>query len=401
MILHTTCSEVDKMNEVLGKPIHELAGLEFDCSCGKKHKVSIKNILLGSGLDEEIIRLAAYYGQKRIFLMADSNTYSVFGKRVAKRLKQEGFVFDEFVFETQGSLIPNEKALGRLLVEIQAHTQLIIAVGSGTINDLARMLSCKLEIPYFIVGTAPSMDGYASTVSPLIIEGFKKTYPAVYAESIIADTQIMKNAPMTMLHAGFGDIIGKLCCLEDWMLAHELNGEYYCETTAKIVRTAIAKCVDNLAGIKARDEAAVGSVTEGLILSGIAIGLVGTSRPASGAEHHLAHYWEMDAIANGLEHPLHGNSVGVGTVISASIYELMDDRVPAACKPPKPEYIAGLLRELGACDSPKALGISRKLFHSSILHAKEVRPRYTIFSLAESYNLLDRFADELTERFYG
>jgi glycerol-1-phosphate dehydrogenase [NAD(P)+] len=389
------------MNEILGKSIRALPGLEFDCSCGKKHKVSIKNIRLGSGIEEEVVSLAAYYGQKRIFLMADCNTYDVLGKRVEKRLKQEGFLFDTFVFDTKDALIPDEKAVGRLLVEIGEDTKLIIAVGSGTMNDLARMLSCKLHIPYFIVCTAPSMDGYASTVSPLIIEGFKKTYPGVYAESIIADTAVMKNAPMPMLYAGFGDIIGKLCCLEDWVLARELNGEQYCETTAKIVRSAVAKCVDNLAGIKKREETAIGSITEALILSGIAIGLVGTSRPASGAEHHLAHYWEMDAIAAGRSHPLHGNAVGVGAVISASIYELMADRVPSACKPPKPQYIAGLLRELGACDSPKALGIDRALFHKSILHAKEVRPRYTIFSLAASYNLLERFADELTERFYG
>lgn len=388
------------MNDILDKSISELAGLEFDCGCGRKHRVNIGNIIIGSGIEDETARLASYFGQKRIFFIADSNTYTVYGKRVEKKLKQEGFDLDTFIFKSNGTLIPDEKAIGRLLVEIDASTRLIISVGSGTMNDLARMLSCKTHIPYFIVCTAPSMDGYASTVSPLIIDGFKKTYPAVYPDSIIADTAVMKNAPMPMITAGFGDIIGKLNCLTDWVLARELNGEYYCETTAQIVQNAVKKCIDNMDGIPKRDEAAIHSITEALILSGVAIGLVGSSRPASGAEHHLAHYWEMDAIAHGREHPLHGNSVGVGTVVTASIYELMADRVPAACRPPKPEYVANMLRRIGACDSPKTLGISRQLFHDSILHAKDIRPRYTVLQLASSYGLLEKFAEELTRRFY-
>lgn len=388
------------MEGILNKPISELPGYEFNCSCGKKHGISIKNIVIGSRLEGEAARLAAYYGQSRIFFFADGNTYKAFGIRVEKRLRDEGFNLDAFVFKTSGTLIPNEQALGRLLVEIDPSTRLIIAVGSGTINDLARMLSAKLHIPYFIVCTAPSMDGYASTVSPLIIEGFKKTYPAVYPESIVADISIMKDAPMQMITAGFGDIIGKLTCLTDWILARELNGEYYCETVVSLVRSAVEKCIDNISGIASRDEAAIRNITEALILSGIAIGMVGNSRPASGAEHHLSHYWEMDAIAHNREHPLHGNSVGVGAVIIASIYELMGDRIPAACRPPKPEYIAGLLEKAGAPASPKQLGISRELFRDSVIHAKEVRPRYTVLQLASQYGLLEKFADELTHRFY-
>lgn len=388
------------MDDILGKSISELPDFEFNCSCGKKHRIDIRNIIIGSCIEDETAKLAAYYGQSRIFFIADNNTYEAYGKRVEKQLRQEGFNLDTFVFRTSGTLIPNEKAIGRLLVEIDQSARLIIAVGSGTVNDLARMLSCKMHIPYFIVCTAPSMDGYASTVSPLIIDGFKKTYPAVYPDSIIADTAILKNAPKQMITAGFGDIIGKLNCLTDWILSRELNGEYYCETIAQLVQNAVNKCVDSISGITSRDETAIHSVTEALILSGAAIGMIGNSRPASGAEHHLAHYWEMDAIAHNREHPLHGNSVGVGTVVIASIYELMGNRIPAACKPPKPAYVASLLEKIGACSSPKALGISRELFHESIIHAKEVRPRYTVLQLASNYGLLEKFADKLTHRFY-
>jgi glycerol-1-phosphate dehydrogenase [NAD(P)+] len=388
------------MDEILSLDTAQLTGLTFDCSCGRTHSVRIRKISIGSNQAAEVPKLASEYG-KRVFLVADSHTYEIYGKKVESELKKAGFDLKSYVFQTEGRLVPDEKAIGRLLMEIDPDTQLIIAVGSGTLNDLSRMLSCKTKIPYFIVGTAPSMDGYASTVSPLIVEHFKITYEAVYPDAIFADTEIMKAAPMEMLHAGFGDLVGKYNALTDWVLSRELNGEYYCETCVKLVGNALQKCTDNIDGIAGRDGRAIQCITEALILSGVAIGLAGNSRPASGAEHHMAHYWEIDALKNGREHPLHGNSVGVATVVMASIYELMKDKIPAACKPLKPGEVSGILKRAGACDNPKALGISRELFHESVLHAKEIRPRYTILQYAATLGMLESISETLTQRFYG
>ena len=141
-------------------------------------------------------------------------------------------------------------------------------------------------------------------------------------------------------------------------------------------------------------------IMEALVLSGIAMGLVGNSRPASGAEHHLAHYWEMDALSKGVEHPLHGNSVGVGTVIIASIYEMADIKSKYGIHVPKPQEIQQMLKSAGACDNPANLGISGQLFHRSVLHALEVRPRYTVLQYANDSGLLEKYTDKLTERFY-
>ena len=192
-------------------------------------------------------------------------------------------------------LVPNEMALGRLLVEIPEDTALIVGIGSGTINDMARFLSYKLHIPYVIVGTAPSMDGYASVVSPLIVDGVKTTFEAVYPLAIVADLNIMKAAPMPMLQAGLGDILGKYTALADWHvhLAHILKEEYFCETVEKLVRTAVEKCEMAAERLHLRENDTLESLTEALILSGLAIGMVGVSRPASGEEHHLSHCWEM------------------------------------------------------------------------------------------------------------
>ena len=389
------------MHELLTLGATELAGYSFDCECGRRHSVDIKSIVVGSGCLPKVTELARAEGAQNIFLMADSNTYGVCGGQVEALLNATGFSVKTFVFQTEHKLVPDEKALGRLLIELSEKTHLIVSVGSGTLNDLARMLSFKLHIPYFIVATAPSMDGFASVVSPLIVEKFKITYECIYPAAIIADTSILKNAPMEMIQSGFGDIIGKYTALADWRLARELTGEYFCPLCESFVERAVKKCVDGKAGMIKRDETSIGYIVEALILSGIAIGLVGNSRPASGAEHHMAHYWEIDGIAKDYDHALHGNSVGVASVVIAEIYEMMKDRIPAVCNPPKPRFIADLLSSVQAHASPKTLGISRELFVQSVIHAKEIRDRYTILSLAGKEGLLPEYAELLARRYYG
>mgnify|MGYP005846627949 CR=1 FL=1 len=161
-----------------------------------------------------------------------------------------------------------------------------------------------------------------------------------------------------------------------------LTGEYYCETSVELVRNALEKCTNNIEGIVKRQEDAIRYMAEVLILSGVAMGLVGTSRPASGAEHHMAHYWEKDALAKGNDYQLHGKSVGVGSVVISTVYKLLAEEIPAGMEVPDPEYIEGLLKKVGGPSHPANLGVSKEVFKDSILHAMEVRPRFTVLRLA-------------------
>jgi glycerol-1-phosphate dehydrogenase [NAD(P)+] len=380
--------------------ISQMVNISFECSCGKEHSVKIKKICISNNVTTDIINILSQYKSDKIFLMADNNTYLISGKNIEDKLKKEHLNLKQFVFQTRNHLIPDEKALGRLLIEIEEDTTLIIAVGSGTLNDLARILSYKLKIPYIIVGTAPSMDGYASSVSPLIIDGFKKTFEAIYPMAILADLKAMKKAPKEMITAGFGDIIGKYIALTDWKLSKTINNEFYCENVVNLINNAIEKCTYNIDGILNRETSSIQSLIEGLILSGIAIGLVGNSRPASGAEHILAHYWEMNFLANGKIAPLHGNLVGVGTVVVLKLYELIKKEANIVIDIPNYETIKVLLDKIGLPVNPKDLGISKQDFQKSIIHAKEIRPRYTIFNLAERLGLLNDAACQLTKIFY-
>ena len=389
------------MASILDRPISQWAGMEYSCACGKSHKVDIQAIRVGSGVMQELPGILRAWGPSHIFLVADNYTYEAAGRQVEQLLDQAGLAYHKRVFQTETPLVPNEYALGSVLAAMTSQDDMLLAVGSGTLNDVTKYVSARTGMPYVIAATAPSMDGYASTVAPTILDGFKTTLPAVYPAAIVADVDILKDAPLPMLTAGFGDIIGKFTSLADWRLSHQLNGEYYCPEVAGVIEAAVETCAANAQALAQREPQAIQAVTEALILSGLAMGMVGVSRPASGAEHQMAHYWEMDALRRGEEHPLHGNAVGVGTVLAASLYEMAAEYLPQGFAAPDKGQILACLQAAGSCADPKELGIRRELCLESLLHAMELRDRFTVQKLLEQKGQLISCAQELVERYYG
>lgn len=389
------------MASILDRPISQWAGMEYSCACGKSHKVDIQAIRVGSGVMQELPGILRDLGASHIFLVADNYTYEAAGRQVEQLLDQAGLAYHKRVFQTETPLVPNEYALGSVLAAMTSQDDMLLAVGSGTLNDVTKYVSARTGVPYVIAATAPSMDGYASTVAPTILDGFKTTLPAVYPAAIVADVDILKDAPMPMLTAGFGDIIGKFTSLADWRLSHQLNGEYYCPEVAGVIEAAVETCAANAQALAQREPQAIQAVTEALILSGLAMGMVGVSRPASGAEHQMAHYWEMDALRRGEEHPLHGNAVGVGTVLAASLYEMAAEYLPQGFAAPDKGQILACLQAAGSCADPKELGIRRELCLESLLHAMELRDRFTVQKLLEQKGQLISCAQELVARYYG
>lgn len=389
------------MASILDRPISQWAGMEYSCACGKSHKVDIQAIRVGSGVIQELPGILRDLGASHIFLVTDNYTYEAAGRQVEQLLDQAGLPYHKRVFQTETPLVPNEYALGSVLAAMTSQDDMLLAVGSGTLNDVTKYVSARTGIPYVIAATAPSMDGYASTVAPTILDGFKTTLPAVYPAAIVADVDILKDAPMPMLTAGFGDIIGKFTSLADWRLSHQLNGEYYCPEVAGVIEAAVETCAANAKALAQREPQAIRAMTEALILSGLAMGMVGVSRPASGAEHQMAHYWEMDALRRGEEHPLHGNAVGVGTVLAASLYEMAVEYLPQGFAAPDKGQILACLQAAGSCADPKELGIRRELCLESLLHAMELRDRFTVQKLLEQKGKLSLCAQELVARYYG
>lgn len=293
-----------------------LAGIE-NCECGKRHDCPIDQVIIESGACKHIPELVADY--KKILLVCDRNTYRVCGKTVEALLG--GRLANLLIYEREGVLVPNEEALSELEVLVCDEIDLIIGVGSGVINDICKITSYRHSLPYFIVATAPSMDGYASRGSALILEGMKVTLNADVPRAIIADTDVLAEAPIEMIRAGYGDIIGKYSCLNDWRLSALVNGEYLCERVMRATYEAVEETVALADGIKARSCEAIGALMEALVAVGILMAYVGNSRPASGSEHHLSHYFEIVGIVRGEEYLPHGIDVCFSAIETARIRE--------------------------------------------------------------------------------
>jgi glycerol-1-phosphate dehydrogenase [NAD(P)+] len=203
----------------------------------------------------------------------------------------------------------------------------IIAVGTGSINDICRVATYEKGKKFCIFATAPSMDGFASDTAPIIENNFKNSWKAEQPSVILADTKILAKAPLELKAAGFGDMVAKYIGIFDWRLANLLIDEYYCPAVAELTMEGVRKVMALADKVSCEDEEAAGSIMEGLILSGLGMKLAMSSRPASGAEHVVSHYWECYKLARGIWPEFHGKKVGVASVLINRIYHNIADRV--------------------------------------------------------------------------
>lgn len=392
------------MDEILQKNIDEMPGTEFDCSCGRRHSFSVREMSIRPGAIQDLPAMAEPFRDGKILVVFDNNTYHVAGKRAVDLLRAGGFNVKELLFDCGDDiLLPDEKTLGRILQEQDLDVNLMIAVGSGVINDSVKFVTSRCRLPYIIVATAPSMDGYVADGAPIISQGYKHSPQAHLTYGLIGDTDILQTAPQDLIQAGFGDVVGKITAIADWDLAVKANNDYRCDTCVTMVQRALDKCFATAAGLPSRDAEALQALLEALTLTGVAMALVNVSRPASGAEHMLSHYWEMDFIARGLNPNHHGVQVGVATRVIARCFEILEPLLPAGTKAlcPSPQEIRALLRTAGAPSEPTEIGISRELFHRSLLEGYKVRPRYSVLEFARQRGLLQQLADQITKEIYG
>jgi glycerol-1-phosphate dehydrogenase [NAD(P)+] len=294
----------------------------FHCDCGQEHAVSLKKFVLQRGAIQSIPDYLVGAGFNNIILVADELTFAAAGAAVAKALEPRGIQVSLCILSGNDNkeVVAGEQEIVQLMLKLRPDTQAIIAVGSGTIHDIVRFVCYAANRIFLSVPTAPSVDGFSSVGAPLLIHGFKQTIPACAPEAIFADLDVLCSAPQRMLAAGFGDMLGKFTSLADWELGRLIHHEYYCPLAADMTRAGLQLCIDNIEGIRDRSEAGVRSLMNGLILSGISMLLIGNSRPASGGEHHLSHYWEMRFIQEERTALLHGAKVGVACLLMSSLY---------------------------------------------------------------------------------
>lgn len=296
--------------------LEELKREFADCSCGKAHELTIKEIAAGSGITAETGEILKRNGfGKNLLLVADENTIAA-ASGVTDALKT--FNLKTKIYrDLREATVGEVEAIKGLLKEVDG----VISVGTGSLNDICRKAAAETDKPLCIFATAASMDGFASYNAPLVNGNFKITYAAKSPEVVIGDTKILAAAPAVLKGAGFGDMAGKYVGLIDWQVSSLITGEYYCERVADLTRRATDRIMSLSDRVPARDEESAEAVFEALLLTGIGMSFTKTSRPASGTEHILSHFWECKKLLRGELSDFHGRKVGVATLLIMDLYE--------------------------------------------------------------------------------
>ncbi len=401
----------------------KLAADAAPCACGQTHPRTTRTIRMRSGA---VADLAEVVGQAApagpIMVVSDRRTYRVAGAAAVDLLRQAGLkavphvIPSEHPHAREGDIAPVTAAAFDMAA--------LVSVGAGSVTDITRMAAHRAGRPFVAVPTAASMDGYASNVVPMFKDGIKLPYPATPPVAVVVDLDLIATAPAEMTRAGYGDMIGKLTARVEWMMANRLTGEPFCADLADLPIIALRRA-ESIPGLASAAPEALAPLMEGLLLSGIAIQMAGSSRPAAGGEHHIGHYWEELALAAGEEPILHGDSVGLGSVFETALIKRLaavdsgEFRARLAGKDPPlaverwdeareilsrltpaPEEIRAALLRAGAPGSPRDLGLTRDQSIAAIRRGHERRARFTALFLAHLLGLASDWAPEIVDQYY-
>ncbi|MBE6556975.1 MAG: iron-containing alcohol dehydrogenase [Ruminococcaceae bacterium] len=292
---------------------------EGACACGKVHKAETELCIVEAGC---LGRLDTYLSENgfsgRGVAIFDDNTYEA-TKAYAPIGAEQIVLPAKGLHGDDHAVALAEQALSDL-----GACDYLIAVGGGTIHDITRFCAFRRGIPFVSVPTAASADGFCSSVVALTFDGFKNSLTTVAPRLVVADLNVIANAPFYLTCSGVGDMIGKYNALAEWRMSHILTGEVVCERIYELTRKATDAVLESADGLVSKDMNAFANLMCGLLLSGMAMQLLGHSRCASGAEHHISHLIEMHTPA--LNYPttaLHGESVGVGMLLAVAEYHRM------------------------------------------------------------------------------
>ena len=434
-----------------------LLGTSFACDCGRMHHVPVRRLVYEHGAVDMLPQIVRQDGghARHVAVIADVRTWDVCGRQVEEALRKAGIGAARVLIPDRPNAGPmcDDVTVTAVVEQLRGmQPDLVVAVGSGVINDLSKWAAFQLGIPYLVVATAASMNGYSSANAAPTVGGVKMLIEARAPVAVLAEPRIIEHAPREMTAAGFGDTIAKHQSTADWVMNRSLSGEYYCQFCAGIVTRLEPLYLEHPEDIRNGRPEAVGGLFEALFWTGMAMTLMGTSVPASGGEHLFSHTLDMIAELRGERHDLHGRQVGLGTLLSAALYQrvlvldspvlkplpsAIDDRLwslpsvaaavagqykakqqrlepirqkvaqrdvwdrlrtELAAEAKSPETIRMWLQRAGAAVSMADIGCSRERIKSAILHMHEIRQRFTIVDLAWLCGVLPESADDLIDQ---
>ena len=299
------------------------------CECGRDHELRTKLVVCEHGAlknFDKYMEDAGLSGFRTVIY--DTNTYNL--PSITHVAADQ-----EIVLEAKG--LHSEKGLIEdCMTKFVRTPDYVVVVGGGTLMDFGRYSAWKLGIPFVAIPTIVSSDGFTADICSIIIDGQKKSIPMQAADAVICDIDVVAGAPMFLTIAGVQDIMAKVISIADWKIAHLVSGEYFCQKVCDMAQEALdlmTKCAYDLKAGKAPD---IETMAYTQMLSGLTMQILSNSRAASGAEHLVAHLVEMKPRGFENAHGLHGESVGVGTLMCCEAFHKLAEREEIEVKPFEP-----------------------------------------------------------------
>ena len=353
------------------------------------NSTNVAEVLIGRGVLAQVGALYQRQFSGPACLIADQNTWAAAGKAVAAALQSAGIPFRTYVLPAKPRPKPSVELAEQLQDILAQDTSTPISVGSGVMNDIVKYAAFQLGRPYLCVATACSMDGYTSAGAPLSDKGFKKTIQCKPARAVLADLDVLCAAPVEMTGWGYGDLAGKVPAGGDWIIADELGIEPIDDVAWPLVQNGLNRWLGQPKLIRAGDPLALEGLFTGLTLVGLAMEAHGSSRPASGADHQIAHLWEMADLQLNGERVSHGACVAVGCVATLRLYDwllgqnlrLLDLDAIVAAAPDMQQKAADILAAFGpgeiaarATEETRAKHIEPDQHRARLDHLLEIWP---------------------------
>lgn len=299
------------------------------CVCGREHELRTKLVVCEYGALKNFDKYMEDCGLTGFrTVIYDTNTYNL--PSITHVPADQEIVLEAKGLHSEKGLIEN------MMTMLERTPDYIVVVGGGTLMDFGRYSAWKLGIPFVAIPTIVSSDGFTADICSIIIDGQKKSIPMQAADAVICDMDVVSGAPMFLSIAGVQDIMAKYVSIADWKIAHLVSGEYFCPMVCDMAQEALdimVRCANELAEGKAPDFEAM-AYTQ--MLSGLTMQILSNSRAASGAEHLVAHLVEMKPRGFENAHGMHGECVGIGTIMCASAYHKLAEKETIEVKPFEP-----------------------------------------------------------------
>jgi glycerol-1-phosphate dehydrogenase [NAD(P)+] len=283
-----------------------------------------RGLLVAAGALEQAAQFfKQFFPGRAAAVIADTTTFDVAGRKVLQILQKNGIECVQPHIFTDPKFYAAYNYVEELEAKLKTHNAIPVAIGSGSINDVTKLAAHRVNRQYMTVGTAASMDGYTASGASITYKDSKQTFGCPAPLAVLADTEILRNAPREMTASGYADLSAKLTAGADWIVADALGIEAIEPVAWRMAQAGLRDALGSPDAISNREAAATGRLIEALMLGGFSMQWSNTSRPASGAEHQFSHLWDMQHHTHNGKAPSHGFKVGVATVTITALYEYL------------------------------------------------------------------------------